>query len=39
MTVIDGGNLVFTGTTYNPDITETTSFYISPFAPGVCDNL
>ncbi|MEJ6806503.1 MAG: choice-of-anchor L domain-containing protein, partial [Saprospiraceae bacterium] len=33
-----GGDLVSTGTTYNPDITETTSYFISPFAPGICDN-
>ncbi|MDB4180258.1 choice-of-anchor L domain-containing protein [Flavobacteriaceae bacterium] len=32
-----GGNLVFEGTNYNPDISETTSFFVSPFADGECD--
>ena len=32
-----GGNLVFEGTNYNPDISETTSFFVSPFPDGECD--
>ena len=32
-----GGNLVFEGTNYNPDISETTSFFVSPFADGECE--
>ncbi|MDB9712948.1 choice-of-anchor L domain-containing protein, partial [Flavobacteriaceae bacterium] len=32
------GNLIFTGTSFNPDINETISYYVSPFAPGVCDD-
>ncbi|MDA9572791.1 choice-of-anchor L domain-containing protein [Flavobacteriaceae bacterium] len=33
-----GGNLVFEGTNYNPDISETTSFFVSPFADGECES-
>jgi gliding motility-associated-like protein len=33
-----GGNLIFEGTNFNPDISETTSFFVSPFAGGECDN-
>jgi hypothetical protein len=33
-----GGNLVFEGTNYNPDISETTSFFVSPFADGDCES-
>ena len=33
-----GGNLVFTGTNFNPDISETTTYYVSPFEEGICDN-
>jgi hypothetical protein len=32
-----GGNLIFEGTNYNPDISDTTSFFVSPFADGQCD--
>ena len=33
-----GGNLVFIGTNYNPDISETTSFFVSPFTDDVCES-
>ena len=32
-----GGNLIFEGTNYNPDISTTTSYFVSPFADGQCD--
>ena len=32
------GNLIFTGTNFNPDISETISYYITPFSPGICDD-
>ncbi|MDB2599449.1 choice-of-anchor L domain-containing protein [Flavobacteriaceae bacterium] len=32
-----GGNLIFEGTNYNPDISDTTSFFVSPFADGECE--
>nr|AOE12126.1 conserved hypothetical protein [uncultured bacterium] len=32
------GNLIFTGTNYNLEINETSSFYITPFSPGQCDS-
>ena len=33
-----GGSLVFTGLNYNPNISETTLFYVTPFAEGVCES-
>ena len=33
-----GGSLVFTGLNYNPNISETILFYVSPFAEGECES-
>ena len=33
-----GGSLIYTGNVYNPDISATTTFWVTPFSEGECDN-
>ncbi|MBC8300079.1 MAG: choice-of-anchor L domain-containing protein, partial [Pelagibacterales bacterium] len=33
-----GGNLVYTGNVYNPNISTTTTYWVTPFSEGECDS-